>query len=199
MDILQARLKILQYPHPSLRHRAAPLKEIDRKVLYVADAMLDLMYEHHGLGLAAPQVGMPFRMFVANYAADREQRELEGVYLNPVIVEKRGTMEGEEGCLSFPQLYQNVRRAKTVRVQAYNRTGELIEHEFSDLQARIWQHEIDHLDGVLFIDKLGPIGKLSARKALREFEYLHKKAQERGELPSDEEAERQLNELESQA
>jgi peptide deformylase len=172
---------------------------VDAKVEYVARAMLELMYEHHGLGLAAPQVGLPFRMFVANYAADPEKRELEGVYLNPVVVEKRGTMEGEEGCLSFPKLYQNVRRAKTVRVQAYNLKGELIEGEFSDLPARIWQHEIDHLDGVLFIDKLGPIGKLGARKALREFEYIYKKTQERGEIPSDEEIERQLTELEAQA
>src|SRR5262249_29968811 len=146
-----------------------------------------------------PQVGMPFRMFVANYAADSEQPNLEGVYLNPVIVEKRGTMEGEEGCLSFPKLFQNVRRAKTVRVQAYDLNGEPIDAEFGDLPARIWQHEIDHRDGVLFIDKLGPIGKLSARKTLREFESIYKKAQERGELPSDEEAERRLNELESQA
>jgi peptide deformylase len=199
MDILQSRLKIVQYPHPSLRHKAQPLKEINEKVRYVARAMLELMYEHHGLGLAAPQVGMPFRMFVANYAADPAQPELEGVYLNPVVAERRGTMEGEEGCLSFPKLYQNVRRAKTVRVQAYDLNGEPIDKEFSDLPARIWQHEIDHLDGVLFIDKLGPIGKLSARKALREFEYIYKKAQERGELPPDEEAERQLKELEAQA
>ena len=92
-----------------------------------------------------------------------------------------------------------MRRAKTVKVQGYNLQGELMEVTASDLEARAWQHEIDHLNGVLFIDKLGPIGKLGARKALREFEYIYKKSQERGEIPSDEEIERQLTELETQA
>lgn len=199
MDILQPPLKIVQYPHPALRHPAKPLTAIDRKVVLVAEKMLELMYEHRGLGLAAPQVGLPFQLFVANYAGDREQKQLEGVYINPVIVERRGTMEGEEGCLSFPQLFQKVRRARTVRVQAYNLQGQLIEGEFSDLPARIWQHETDHLHAVLFIDKLGPIGKLAARGALREFEHTFRKAQERGEVPPDPEIEKRLNELEGEA
>ncbi|MFO0925998.1 MAG: peptide deformylase [Gemmataceae bacterium] len=199
MDILQPPLKIVQYPHPALRHPAKPLTAIDRKVVLVAEAMLELMYEHRGLGLAAPQVGLPFQMFVTNYAGDREQKPLEGVYINPVIVERRGTMEGEEGCLSFPQLFQKVRRAKTVRVQAYNLQGQLIEGEFSDLPARIWQHETDHLHAILFIDKFGPIGKLAARGALREFEHEYRKSQERGEIPPDPEIEKRLDELEGEA
>ena len=85
MDILQPPLKIVQYPHPSLRHKAVPLKAIDKKVQLVAGAMLELMYENHGLGLAAPQVGLPFQMFVVNYAGDPEKRDLEGIYINPVL------------------------------------------------------------------------------------------------------------------
>ena len=95
--------------------------------------MLELMYEQNGLGLAAPQVGLPFQMFVVNYGGDPAEKELEGVYINPVILEKEGTMEGEEGCLSFPKLFRKVRRAKTVRVQAYNLEGNLVELELSDL------------------------------------------------------------------
>lgn len=199
MEILQPPLQIVHYPHPSLRHPAKPLSAIDRKVVQAAEAMLELMYEHRGLGLAAPQVGLPFQMFVANYAGDREQRDLEGVFINPVIIEKRGSMEGDEGCLSFPELFQKVRRARTVRVQAYNLQGQLIEGEFSDLPARIWQHETDHLHGVLFIDKLGPIGKLAARGALREFEHVYRRAQQRGEIPSDPEIEKRLSDLEAAA
>jgi peptide deformylase len=199
MNILPTPLKIVHYPHPSLRHKAVPLTGIDEKVRTAARAMLDLMYESHGLGLAAPQVGLPYQMFVANYAADPANKEAEGVYINPVILDKEGTMEGEEGCLSFPQLYQKVRRARTVRVQAYSLEGQLVELKMSELPARIWQHEVDHLHGVLFIDKLGPIGRLAARGALREFEYLYQRAQKRGEIPPDAEIEKLLSELEKAA
>jgi peptide deformylase len=197
MNILQAPLKIVQYPHPSLRHKARPVTFITEEVRYVASAMLELMYEHRGLGLAAPQVGLPFQMFVANYAGDPEQRELEGVFINPEIIEKKGGMvEAEEGCLSFPKLFQKVRRSKIATVEAYNLKGERIKMVLSDLPARIWQHEVDHLHGELFIDKLGPIGRLASRRSLREFERDHRKAQERGDLPSDVEIEKRLRELE---
>jgi peptide deformylase len=192
-------MKIVQYPHPALRHPAAPLTGISEETRKLAQGMLELMYEHNGLGLAAPQVGMPYQMFVVNYAADREKADLEGVYINPTILEKRGSMEGEEGCLSFPGLYRKVRRARTVVVQAYNLKGELIQLELSELPARIWQHESDHLHGILYIDKFGPIGKLAARGALAEFEREYKKAQQRGEIPPDAEIEKQLKELEKLA
>ncbi len=196
MNILTPPLKIVHYPHPSLRHPAKPLPAIDERVRTIARKMVELMYEAKGLGLAAPQVGLPYQLFVANYAGDSTNQEAEGIYINPVILDKEGTIEGEEGCLSFPQLYQKVRRARTVRVQAYNLEGQLLELKLSELPARIWQHEVDHLHGVLFIDKLGPIGRLSARGSLREFEYLYQRAQKRGEIPSDEEIKQQLVELE---
>jgi peptide deformylase len=196
MDIVQPPVKIVQYPHPALRHPARALTAIDQKVRMVAGAMIELMYEHRGLGLAAPQVGLPFQMFVAN-EGDTETRGQEGVYINPTVIErKNGTVEGEEGCLSFPKLYQKVRRAKTVRVQAYTLQGELVEKEVSDLEARLWQHEIDHLHAILFIDKLGPIGKLASRSTLREFEREYHKLQERGEIAADETIEKELTELE---
>jgi peptide deformylase len=196
MNIVQSSLKIVQYPHPSLRHVAPEVGFINKKIRLVAGAMLELMYEHRGLGLAGPQVGLPYRIFVANYEGDPEQRDLEGVFINPRILEKKGSVEGEEGCLSFPGLFQKVRRAKTVTVDAYNLNGEVVEFELSDLRARIWQHEIDHLDGILFIDKLGPIGKLASRGTLREFEREYRKAQERGEIQSDADIEKALTALE---
>jgi peptide deformylase len=200
MQIVSPTLKIVQYPHPSLRHPAVPLTGITEKVRSLAAAMLDLMYEHHGLGLAAPQVGMPYQMFVANYGADREKPELEGVYINPVILDKHGGfIEGEEGCLSFPGLYRKVRRARNVVVQAYDLRGQLIELKLSEMPARIWQHETDHLHGTLFIDKLGAIAKLGIRGSLGEFEREYRKAQKRGEIPPDAEIEQQLKDLEKLA
>jgi len=87
-----------------------------------------------------------------------------------VILERKGSVEGEEGCLSFPGLYQKVRRAKTIKAQAYTLEGHPVELIASDMEARVWQHEVDHLNGVLFIDKIGPIAKMASRGSLREVE-----------------------------
>jgi peptide deformylase len=178
-------MKIVQYPHPALRFAARPLTSIDNEVRKQAAQMLELMYTARGVGLATNQVVLPYQMFVMNPTADPEQREHERVFINPVIIDRKGSVEGEEGCLSFPQLYQKVRRAKTVRVQAYNLQGEPVDESFEDMPARIFQHELDHLHGVLFIDKMGAIARLSSRGALKEFEREFRKAQQRGEIPSD--------------
>jgi peptide deformylase len=179
-------MKIVHYPHPALRHRTKPLEAIDKSVRLVAGAMLELMYEAKGLGLAAPQVGLPFQMTVINVSGDPQEKECEHVLINPVVVEKKGGLvEGEEGCLSFPGLYQKIRRYKQVVVHAYDIEGQAIEITTADLESRLLQHEIDHLAGVLFIDKMGAIAKLASRNALKEFEKDYKKAQEKGEIPPD--------------
>jgi peptide deformylase len=178
-------MKIVHYPHPALRHATRPLTNIDNAIRRDAAEMLALMYEAHGIGLAANQVFLPYQLFVMNDAADSEQRERERVFINPVITERKGSVEGEEGCLSFPKLYQKVRRAKTIRVQAYNLQGQAVDEVFEEMPARVCQHEIDHLHGVLFIDKMGTIAKLASRGALREFEREFRKAQDRGEIPPD--------------
>jgi peptide deformylase len=197
--LLGLRMKIVTYPHPSLRHKAVLLNAIDKKVQLHVGNMLELMYEGRGLGLAGPQVGLPYRVFVMNLKADPNERSEERVWINPQIFDRRGSVEGEEGCLSFPDLYQKVRRAKTIRFQAYNLQGELVEGEASELEARVWQHEVDHLDGVLFIDKMGPIAKLASRSSLKHFERDFRRAQERGEIPPDAEIEKVLTALESEA
>jgi peptide deformylase len=189
-------MKIVHYPHPALRCKCRPIQAIDAELHKTAARMLELMYEAHGLGLAAPQVGLPYQLFVMNPLSDPEQRDLERVLVNPVIVDHSRTLvEGEEGCLSFPDLFQKVRRYKSVKVRYYDLAGQLVEIEASDLPARVLQHERDHLDGTLFIDKMGPIGRLSSRAALKEFEYRFKKAQEKGEIPPDSVLERQLRRL----
>ena len=186
--------KIVLYPHPALRHPAKPLAAIDAEVRRYAGRMLDLMYEQKGLGLAAPQVALPVQLLVMNFEGDPAKKEMEYVAVNPVVVDRKGTQEGDEGCLSFPDLYQKVRRSKTVTVRYYDLDGRLCEMVCHDLPARLWQHEIDHLHGVLFIDKMTALGKLSSRSALKEFEAEYQRLRKKGEIESDEEIKRQLKE-----
>jgi peptide deformylase len=192
-------MKIVHYPHPSLRHKARALTTIDKDLRLQVGEMFDLMYEAKGLGLAATQVALPFQFLVMNMTGDPKEKDQEAVYVNPVIVERKGSQEGDEGCLSFPGLYQKVRRAKTVKIQAYNLQGQLVELTASDLEARAWQHELDHLEGVLYIDKMGLVSKLAARGSIKEFERLYRRAQERGEIPPDLEIEKLLAVLEGKA
>lgn len=163
-------MKIVKYPHPALRQVARPVTAIDGEIQSAAARMLDLMYTNEGLGLAAPQIALPVRLLVMNFDGDPEKREHEFVAINPVIVESKGSVNDREGCLSFPGLYQNVRRAKTVKVQAYNLKGELYEMVCNDLPARVWQHEIDHLDGVLILDRTTREQRKGALRAIREGE-----------------------------
>jgi len=128
---------------------------------------------------------------------DPTKPECEEVYLNPRIVERKGTIEDEEGCLSFPGLYQKIRRSKSIKIQAYDLKGQLVEKVVADLEARAWQHEIDHLNGVLFIDMMGPIAKLTSRTAIKNFEREFRRAQEKGEIPAEVEIEKLLASLES--
>jgi peptide deformylase len=118
-----------------------------------------------------------------NFDGKPDRKDMEYVAINPVIVESKGSINDREGCLSFPGLYQNVRRAKSVKVQAYNLEGKLFEMACSDLPARVWQHEIDHLHGVLFIDKMGPLGRLGSKKDLEKFIADFEQAKKKGELP----------------
>jgi peptide deformylase len=193
---LESFMKIVTYPHPALRFPGKPITLIDNHVRRIVDQMLEQMYEHKGLGLAAPQVALPFQLFVMNTKGDPNQREFERVYINPVISERKGIIEAEEGCLSFPGLYQKVRRAKQIRVQGYDDKGEAFDRQLTELEARIVQHETDHLHGVLYIDKFTEIGQMAARGDLAEFERDYKKAQEKGELPSNKELQRRLREME---
>jgi peptide deformylase len=190
-------MKIVHYPHPALRHKAGVVRAIDKQLRLNIGAMMELMYEAKGLGLAAPQVALPYQLLVMNITGDPTKPECEEVFINPVIVERKGLVDDEEGCLSFPGLYQKVKRAKTVKIHAYDLKGQLVEKVVNDLEARAWQHEIDHLNGVLFIDKMGILGKIAARGSVKDFERKFHEAQQRGEIPPDVELEKVLAALES--
>ena len=179
-------MKIVNYPHPALRVKARPVELIDADVQKAAAEMLELMYKHDGLGLAAPQVTLGYQMIVMNFAGDHERKDQEVVALNPHIVEEKGGLINDrEGCLSFPGLYQNVRRYKTVVVEFWNLKGEKMLATATDLAARVWQHEIDHLNGTLFIDKMGSLGLSRSQKDLEKFVADFEKAKKKGELPPD--------------
>lgn len=157
--------------------------------------MFELMYEAKGIGLAANQVNLPLRLFVINLAANPDDGE-EFVFINPVVSRPKGQEEQEEGCLSIPSVVGNVRRPEHVRVQAYDLSGNEIQADLDGLLARAVQHELDHLDGVLFTDRLSDTGKLAVRQELEEFELEFKHLRETGSMPDESEIARHLKELE---
>jgi peptide deformylase len=186
-------LRIVPYPHPALRYESRAVTQIDDRLRAWARAMFELMYASRGVGLAANQVALPYRFFVLNLTADPEKQDEEQVFINPEIVKRHSSVEHEEGCLSFPGLYANVRRARKIRFRAFNLQGELIEREADDLFGRAFQHETDHLSGRLFVDHLGPLASHTVKAKLREFDRAFRAAQAAGEYPSDEEIVRQLD------
>jgi peptide deformylase len=186
-------LEIVNYPHPALRYNSRPVTEIDDGLRGVIRAMFDLMYAANGIGLAANQVALPFRFFILNLTADPEQKDKELVFINPAIVKRHSSTEDEEGCLSLPGLYAKVRRARKIRVKAYDLEGNLVEHEADELFGRAIQHETDHLDGKLFIDYLGPQERQSANDKILTFERDYRKAQEEGTIAADADLVRRLN------
>lgn len=189
-------MQIVQYGHPVLRWKSKPIQSINDELRIVVREMFNLMYSAKGIGLAANQVGLPLRFFVANVTADPEQADEEVVFLNPRIRRRKGTASGEEGCLSLPGLYANVDRSEEIVVEAFDLDGEGFEMDLDDLAARVVQHETDHLDGVLFIDRLTPDDRLKAEPRLLGFESEFRKQQSAGQFPSDDEIKRQLKSLE---
>ncbi|MDB5349252.1 MAG: peptide deformylase [Planctomycetota bacterium] len=185
-------LRIVPYPHPALRYESRPIATINDALRARVREMFDLMYAAKGIGLAANQVGLPLRFFILNLSADPGKPEEEVVFLNPEIVKRHASIEGEEGCLSFPGLYSQVQRARKVRVQAFNLEGQPIDIEAHDLFSRAIQHELDHLDGNLFIDRLTPDLRDKVETKVRTIESGFRKAQAAGEYPSDAEILREL-------
>lgn len=147
------KLSIIPFPHPTLRYVATPIKRVDALLKQLVDRMFELMYEHRGVGLAATQVDVPLRLFVMNAAGKQGEGE-EKAFMNPVISRPQSSEESEEGCLSLPNVHGNVIRAKTIHFNAYEITGNEVNETLTGFEARIVQHETDHLDGKLFIDRM---------------------------------------------
>jgi len=154
-------LTILHFPDPRLRNKALPVKQVDDKLRSLIDAMFETMYEAQGIGLAATQVNVAQRVIVLDVSTAKDSPLC---LINPEIIAREGVVEMEEGCLSVPDTYDLVERAEYVKVRALDRTGAAVELEAHDLQAVCIQHEIDHLDGKLFVDYLSALKQQRIRK-----------------------------------
>ena len=144
-------LDILHFPDPRLRNKAKPVKQVDDAVRQFVDDMLETMYQAPGIGLAATQVNDPRRVVVIDISEDQSDPLC---LINPEILQREGIEDMDEGCLSVPGIYERVTRADKIRVRALNRQGEICEFDAEGLLAVCIQHELDHLDGKLFIDYL---------------------------------------------
>jgi peptide deformylase len=162
-------LSIVHFPDPVLKRKAEPLEIFDGDLQAIARRMVELMHRHEGVGLAAPQVALGIRLFVCNPTG---QPEDDMVYINPRFLELTGSEEKPEGCLSIPEVTVNMRRATRAVIEACDATGRRFERVGEGLLARIWQHEVDHLDGRLIIDNMSPTDEIANRRHLK---YLREK------------------------
>lgn len=156
-------LKILEFPDPRLRKTATPVKTVDNALRLLIDNLFETMYAAPGIGLAATQVDVHRRLLVADISTERDD---PWVLINPVILQRDGVEITAEGCLSVPGYYESVERAEQVRVRYLDRNGAAQEREFEGLLAVCVQHEIDHLDGKLFVDYLSEAKRQRIRKRL---------------------------------
>jgi len=159
-----AILKILEFPDPRLRTRAKPVEKVDDELLQFIDDLFDTMYDAPGIGLAATQVDVHRRLLVADVSAEKSDPQ---VLINPQILERDGSLVTEEGCLSVPGYYEDVERSEQIRVRFLDREGSVIEKDMEGMLAVCVQHEIDHLDGRLFVDYLSEAKRQRIRKRLQ--------------------------------
>jgi peptide deformylase len=158
-----AILDILHFPDPRLRNKAEPVTEVTDEVRTLIDDMFETMYEAPGIGLASIQVNVPLRVIVVDVSEDRSEPI---ALINPEILGKEGVEEMDEGCLSVPGVYETVQRADRIRVRYLDRDGNSVERDADGLLAVCIQHEIDHLDGKLFVDYLSNLKRQRIRKKL---------------------------------
>ena len=157
------RLTILEFPDPRLRTRATPVASVDGSLRELIDDMVETMYAAKGIGLAATQVDVHKRVLVTDVSEGRNEPR---AFINPEIISRDGTEVSQEGCLSVPGYYDEIERAARVRVRALDRDGKYFEEDLDGLLAICVQHEIDHLDGRLFVDYLSEMKRQRVRKKL---------------------------------
>lgn len=190
MPVDPAALHLELYPDPILRKKAKPVAAVTDEVRAVAARMLEIMREEEGIGLAAPQVGLSWRMFVV-HVPETDERSASAtppdatakptVYINPAFSNPLGPLEAsEEGCLSLPEIRGDVLRPTTITITALGLDGKPFTQTATGLLARCWQHEFDHLDGTLIIDKMRQIDRLKNRSSVRQLEREYESVKDLG-------------------
>jgi peptide deformylase len=166
-DIDIPSLKLLKYPDGRLRQVCRPVEAFDDRLRALVEKMFSVMYEHNGVGLAAPQVGVGVCLFIANTAHEASG---ERVYVNPQLISNEGSQEDDEGCLSFPGIYCKIKRAAITVIRAQDLNGQVFEERGEGVVARAFQHETDHLQGRLLVDRMSVVAKLAHRRTLKAME-----------------------------
>ena len=191
-----SRLEIVLHPHPALRWKSKEVSRIDDELRAMVAEMFELMYSARGIGLAANQVALPYRLFVINPTGDKEEKDQELVFINPQITRKNGSETDEEGCLSLPEIFGPVTRATKIIVDAFDLHGQQFELELEDLHARVVQHEYDHVEGVMFTDRVPPLELQKIQPLISDLELQFRNRQKEGTAESDQQLKAKLLELE---
>lgn len=178
-------LEIITFPHPTLRHKSKPITKVDAELKQIVSDMFDAMYKAKGIGLAANQVNLPLQLFVINTSGQKGKGE-ERVFINPVVSSPKGASNAEEGCLSLPGVEGNVTRPETIHVSAYDLSGNEIDMTVDGLLGRAIQHENDHLQGVMFIDRLSESEKRLIEGEIQTFEFDFESRRQAQSVDSDE-------------
>ena len=190
-------MRVVKYPHPMLSYKSKPLKKIDQGIRDIVAEMFRLMYATNGVGLAANQVDLPYQRVVINPTGKPEEKDSEYVFINPVILKLKGVEDGEEGCLSYPGIHLSVPRAKEVKFQAVDLNGNVNTYYWKGFEARIIQHETDHLEGKSYFQTLSAL-PYEAEMALDRMRTKFEQDRLAGLEPSDEEFMENVARLESE-
>ncbi len=190
------KLEIVPHPHPALRWKSKEITKIDAELCDLIEQMFDLMYAAKGVGLAANQVALPYRLFVINPTGKREEEDQEFVFINPQITRRNGSEEDEEGCLSLPEIYGPVPRATRIVIDAFDQNGEQFEMDLEDFPARVVQHEYDHIEGIMFIDRVAPAAMTKLQPLVTDLELQFRNRQKEGTILTDDQLKSELLALE---
>jgi peptide deformylase len=190
------KLEIVPHPHPALRWKSKEITKIDAELCDLIEQMFELMYSAKGVGLAANQVALPYRLFVINPTGKREEKDQEFVFINPQITRRNGSDDDEEGCLSLPEIYGPVTRATRIVVDAFDLNGEQFEMELEDFPARVVQHEYDHIEGIMFTDRVASVAMAKLQPLVTDLELQFRNRQKEGTIPTDDQLKAELLALE---
>ena len=189
-------MEVVKYPHPVMKMVCKPLRKVDAELKAMILEMFPLMYETRGVGLAANQVGLPYRFFIMNPTGDAEKKDQEFVFINPEITLGAGKPEeDEEGCLSFPKIYAKVKRSPKVTITGFDLDGQPVKKVFKGFPARIVQHEFDHLNGISFVDRLSESEMDYVESDVTQLEWNFRKALETREELDLESIQKEIDEL----